>query len=427
MNSNGTKAKDITRMVLPNGIVLLVRENHATQSVSLRGVIKAGAMYDRDDKAGVAAFTADALERGTKHRSYQAINKELDGLGATLGMGASDESAGFYGRSLTEDFDALLTVAGDILLQPTFPRHEVEKVRGEILTELEEAKSDTQWVSDHEFHKAMYPAGHPYHRPTEGTAETVAGIVRADLSTFHKTYYRPDSTIIAVVGDITPQQAADKITRVLGAWHATGPAHPYGIADVRGTTTAQHKTVHVSGKSQADIVLGFPGLSRSSPDFHPANVSNLILGVLGLSGRLGDSVRDKQGLAYYVYSSVRAGMGAGPWLVRAGVNPANIDKAIAGIMDELKRMLQEPVSGGELTEAQDFLTGSLALRLETNDGVASMLISMETFDLGLDYLERYNGIIRGLTAAALLEATRKYIDLDRTVVVVAGPVQGVEV
>jgi zinc protease len=428
MNSSGIiTAKDITRLVLPNGIVLLVRENHATQSVSLRGVIKAGAMYDSDEKAGMADFTADAMERGTKNRSYQAINKELDSLGATLGIGASDESAGFYGRALTEDFDALLAVAGDIVLQPTFPRAEVEKVRGEILTDLEEAKSDTQWVSDYEFHKAMYPAGHPYHRPTEGTAETVAGLTRADLAAFHKMYYRPDTTIIAVVGDITPQQAVDKITRVFGAWHATAPAHPYSIPDVRGTTTALRKTVHLAGKTQADIVLGFPGLSRRSPDFHPANVSNLILGVLGLSGRLGDNVRDKQGLAYYVYSSVRAGNGAGPWLVRAGVNPANIDKAIAGIMVELKHLLQEPVSDGELLEAQDFLTGSLALRLETNDGVASMLLSMETYDLGLDYLERYNGIIRGLTAPALLEATRKYIDLERMVVVVAGPVQGVEV
>jgi zinc protease len=250
----------------------------------------------------------------------------------------------------------------------------------------------------------------------------VAGLTRADLRTFHKTYYRPDSTLIAVVGDITPQQAAEKITRVLGSWHVPGPAHPVAIPDVRGLTTAFKKIVSIPGKTQADIILGFPGLARSSADFHPANVANLILGVLGLSGRLGDSVRDKQGLAYYVYSSVRAGIGAGPWVVRAGVNPANVDKAIAGIMDELTRLRQDPVSADELSEAQDYLTGSLALRLETNDGVASMLLNMETFNLGLDYLERYNGIIRGLTAPLLLETAQKYIDLERLVVVVAGPV-----
>jgi len=415
------KAKDITRRVLPNGIVLLVRENHATPSISLRGLVKAGGMYDGDDKAGLAEFTADALERGTKHRSYQAINLELDRLGATLGIGAGDESAGFYGRCLTEDSDAFLAIMGDILLHPTLPRGEVEKVRGEILTGLEEAKNDTHWVADYEFYRAAYPAGHPYHRPSEGTAETVAAISRADLTAFHRAYYRPDAAAISIAGDITPAEAEAKINKVLGGWRARGPAHPFAIAAVSGAS-ARRKNVFVPGKTQADIVLGFPGVARTSPDFHATNVANMILGVLGLYGRLGDNVREKQGLAYYVYSSVRAGIGAGPWLVKAGVNPANVDKAIEGIEFELKRMSQEPVSASELLEAQDYLTGSLALRLETNDGVAGNLLSMELYNLGLDYLERYDGIIRGLTVDALLAASQKYIDLDHCVVVVAGPV-----
>ncbi len=416
------KAKDITRLVLPNGIVLLVRENHATPSISLRGLVKAGSMYDSDDKAGLAEFTADALDRGTKNRTHQKINLELDRLGATLGIGAGDESAGFYGRCLTEDSDAFLDIMGDILLHPTLPSGEVEKVRGEILTSLEEAKNDTQWVSDYEFHRAAYPAGHAYHRPSEGTAETVAAIARADLAAFHRAYYRPDAAVISVAGDITPAEAEAKINKVLGGWKASGPAHPFAIPSVPGAAS-QRKNCFVPGKTQADIVLGFPGVARTSPDFHPANVANMILGVLGLYGRLGDSVRDKQGLAYYVYSSVRAGVGAGPWLVKAGVNPANVDKAIEGIEFELKRMRQEPVSAAELLEAQDYLTGSLALRLETNDGVASNLLSMELYRLGLDYLERYDGIIRGLTVDALLAACQKYIDLAHCVVVVAGPVQ----
>jgi zinc protease len=422
MNNKGIiSAKDISRLVLPNGIVLLVRENHATPSISLRGLVKAGGMYDSDDKAGLAHFTADALERGTKQRSYQAINLELDRLGATLGMGAGDESAGFYGRCLTEDSDAFLAIVGDILMHPTLPRREVEKVRGEILTSLEEAKNDTQWVADYEFHRAAYPAGHPYHRPSEGTAETVAAIDRADLAAFHHAYYRPDAVVISIAGDITAAEAEAKVGRVLDGWRASGPPHPFAISSTPGAP-AQRKNVFVPGKTQADIVLGFPGVARSSPDFHAANVANMILGLLGLYGRLGDNVRDKQGLAYYVYSQVRAGIGAGPWVVKAGVNPANVGRAIEGIEFELKRMRQQPVSAGELQEAQDYLTGSLALRLETNDGVASNLLSMELYDLGLDYLERYDGIIRGLTVDALLAASQKYIDLDRCVVAVAGPV-----
>jgi zinc protease len=423
MSKNGRiTAGDITRLVLPNGIVLLVRENHNTASVSLRGLIKAGGMYETDDKAGLAQFAADALERGTESRTYQEINKTLDGLGATLGVGAGDESTGFYGRCLTEDVDVLLDVLADIVLHPTFPRTEMEKVRGEILTDLQEAENDTQWVAETEFHSALYPAGHPFHRPPEGTKKTVSGITRADLAKFHKTYYRADATIISVVGDLTAGQTAQKIEKVFGGWHATGTPFPYSIPDVRGTTMPLLKKAPVPGKSQADIAFGFPGLARSSPDYHAANVANMIVGVLGLSGRLGDTVRDKQGLAYYIYSSIRAGVGAGPWLVRAGVNPASIDKAIAGIEVELERLRREPVEAQELADAQDYLTGSLALRLETNDGVAGMLLGMEVYSLGLDYLERYDGIIRALTADALLAAAQKYIDLDRRVVIIAGPV-----
>jgi len=424
MDNNGIiRAEDITRLVLPNGIVVLVRTNHNSPSVSLRGLIKAGSMYDTDDKAGLASFTAGTLERGTERFSYQEINKILDGMGATLGVGAGDESAGFYARCLSEDLDTLLDILSEVLMHPTFPRSEVEKVRGEILTGLREAKNDTQWVADYEFHRTAYPKGHPFHRPVEGSEETVAAISRSDLVRFHTTYYRPDATIIAVVGDITPEQAADKLDRAFASWKASGPAHPYVIEDVRNSVIAQRKNVFVPGKTQADIVMGFPGLARTSEDYHPANVANMILGVLGMYGRLGENVREQQGLAYYVTSQIRAGIGAGPWIVRAGVNPSNIDRAIASIETELRRLRDEPVSADELAEAQDYLTGSLALRLETNDGVAGTLLGMELYALGLDYLERYNAIIRGLTVESLLTVSRRYIDLDHNVIVVAGPVQ----
>lgn len=415
-------APEIARQTLDNGITLLVRQNRSTPSISLRGVIRAGAMFESDDKAGLAEFAAGTLDRGTSRRSHQEINRVLDGLGATFGVGASDESAGFYGRCLTEDVDLLLDVAADVILRPTYPRSEVEKVRSEILTGLREARNDTQWVADYEFYRTVYPPGHPYHRPTEGTEETVALLRRADLVAFHRAHFRPDATIIAIVGDIAPAEAAEKINAVFGGWRARGVAQPFYIADVRGTTAPQRKNVHVPGKTQADIALGFPGLARTNPDYHAANVANMILGVLGMYGRLGDSVREKQGLAYYVYSQVRAGIGAGPWMVRAGVSPANVERTIAGIEAELHRLRQEPVRGDELSEAQDYLTGSLALRLETNDGVAGTLLGMEQYNLGLDYLERYDGIIRSLTVDHLQAAAQTYIDPDRTVVIVAGPV-----
>jgi zinc protease len=415
-------AEQISRQVLPNGIILLVRENHDSPVISLRGLVKAGAIYDTDERAGLADFVADSLERGTRRRSYGDINKVLDNLGATLGIGSSDETSGFYGRCLSEDFDALLDIASDILLNPTFPRAELEKVRGEILTALREAKTDSQWVANDQFHSALYPPGHPFHRPAEGTEQTVSAISRHDLVRFHTQHYRPDCAMIAISGDIGPEEAAAKIGAVFSAWRANGKLREVPVADVRGTTQRLRKETFVPGSTQADIVLGFPGLSRLSPDYQAANVANMILGRLGLSGRLGDSVRDRDGLAYYVSSHLQAGISAGPWVVQAGVNPSNLERALTGIEAELVRLRSEPVSADELLEAQDYLTGSLALRLETNDGVAGTLLGMETYGLGMDYLERYAGIIRGLTRDDLLAAAHEYIDLEHSVVIIAGPV-----
>ncbi|MBI4787365.1 MAG: insulinase family protein, partial [Chloroflexi bacterium] len=152
------------------------------------------------------------------------------------------------------------------------------------------------------------------------------------------------------------------------------------------------------------------------------SIGDLIFGRLGLYGRLGASVRDQQGLAYYVYSGVEAGLGAGPWAVHAGVNPKGLDKAIEGILAEVKRLRSEPVTQDELDEAKDFVTGSLALRLETNDGVAATVGDIELFDLGLDYLERYPKIIRALTPEQILAVTQKYEHVEHYALVVAGPV-----
>jgi zinc protease len=132
--------------------------------------------------------------------------------------------------------------------------------------------------------------------------------------------------------------------------------------------------VPLAGKTQSDVVLGWPGLARRDPDFMKAFLANTVLGVFGMMGRLGDSVRDEQGLAYYVYSSLQAGLGAGPWVAIAGVSPASVDRAIDGILEQVQRLRTEPVPAGELADSQAFLTGSMPLRLETNEGLAGTLL-----------------------------------------------------
>jgi zinc protease len=170
----------------------------------------------------------------------------------------------------------------------------------------------------------------------------------------------------------------------------------------------QRRTVSIPGKTQADIVLGVPGFSRTSPEYYAGMMADLILGRLGLMGRLGAKVRDEEGLAYYVYSQAQAGFTAGPWTVRAGVNPRNLDQAIDGILREIQGLKREPVRDGELNDARDYLIGSLAVRLETDAGIASALLEIELFSLGLDYLLRYPALIRAVTPEEIKTVTARY-------------------
>jgi zinc protease len=183
----------------------------------------------------------------------------------------------------------------------------------------------------------------------------------------------------------------------------------------------RQQLVPMKGKTQSDIVLGWPGLARRDPDFMAARLANTVLGVFGMMGRLGDSVRDEQGLAYYVYSSLQAGLGAGPWVAIAGVNPASVERAIDGILDQVRRLRAELVPPEELADSQSYLTGSMPLRLETNEGLASTLLDMERYDLGLDYLQRYTGLVNAITVQDIQRMAREYLDPGAYALAVAGP------
>lgn len=414
----------ITRVTLANGLTILVKDNPNNASISLRGRIRAGGLYDTDKTAGLAHFATAALIRGTRKRTFQKLNEELDRYGMSFGVGAGMELIGFSAKSLVEDFDRVLALAADVLMHPMFPRVETEKLRHEILADLKEADDDTGHVAYRAFRALCYPSVHPYHRLSDGRAETVKQLTLDALRDFHARYFRPDVATMVIVGDIRAHDAIARIERAFGKWNARGKPAEHQLPDAPKLKQLQRKMIPLAGKTQADLVLGYPGLRRTDPDFYALNIGDMIFGRLGLYGRLGANVRDKQGLAYYVLSGIEANLGAGPWSVRAGVNPKNLDRAIDGIIVEINRLRSEPVSDDELNEARDFLTGSLALRLETNDGVAATLSDIELFDLGLDYLQRYPGIIRGITAEQILAAAHKYAQIENYALAIAGPVDG---
>jgi zinc protease len=306
------------------------------------------------------------------------------------------------------------------MMRPTFPADETEKARGEILTSVRVGRQDTRQMAERTFRSLLYPESHPHRHLPEGDESTLASVARDDLLAFHRMHYRPEAAALAVVGDVRTDDVLSTLAQAFASWSRGGVWAPPSIPAVPAPVTARRGEHRMEGKVQSDIVLGAPGVARNAPDYYEVMLANLILGQLGMMGRLGHRVREQQGMAYYSFSELRAGLLAGPWLVRAGVNPANEQAAVEGILSEIRRFQQDGPSDDEVADARDFLVGSLAVRLETQPGVAQMLADMELYGLGLDYLVRFPQLIRGVGKDAITEAARRFPD-DSYCLAIAGP------
>lgn len=411
---------DITRAELTNGIVVLTRPNFNSPSVTLTGYLQVGGLHDPDDKLGLADFVSEALMRGTAKRDFQGIYQALESAGASLSFNSATHTTGFGAKSLAEDLPLLLALLSEALSQPTFPEEHVERLRAQLLTGLTLRAQDTADMSGMAFDQIVYK-DHPYSRPEDGYPETIQAITQKDLADFHQQHYGPLGMVVAVVGAVAPEDAVEKVTAALGDWTNPKQQQPPQLPSVSPLEELITQRVEIPGKSQSDIVLGVAGPQRNVPEFYDASLGNSVLGQFGMMGRIGETVREKAGLAYYAYSRMSAGIGPGPWVVSAGVNPANVDKAVDLIRDEIIRFVTEPVSDDELNDSKANFIGRLPLALESNSGVAGALISQERYDLGLDYFQRYANLVAAVTPQSAMIAAAKYLHPDRLAVGIAGP------
>ena len=324
---------DILRRTLPNGITVLARENWSAPSIVLEGYLLVG---NRDEPAhltGLTSYTSSMLSRGTRRRSFAEISETIEAVGASIGFGADRETTSFSTKSLTEDVDLVLDVLADELRNPAFPADHVEKLRGLRMTAIAERENDTRQMAGLAFRELMY-GDHPLGRNLLGSRQTNTAIQRADLIAFYETFYRPQGMVIAVVGAIQAEEAVAKVAAAFGDWTGNRPARPEP-QPVPGLAGIRERRVSMPGKSQSDIIIGWPAMPRLDPDFDKARIANTVLGVFGMMGRLGANVRERQGMAYYAYSQVSANKQTGLWLAVAGVNPTNVERAIGAMLQEV--------------------------------------------------------------------------------------------
>ena len=411
--------EDITRLTLPNGISVLARANFNSPSVVIGGYLSCGSLFDTDEKLGLADFTALSLMRGTETRDFQKIFDALESAGANLSLSAGAHTAGFTGRSLSEDLPLLLGLLEDVLRRPVFPVEQIERLRAQLLTGLAQRAQDTAAMASLTFDQIVFD-GHPYARPDEGWPETIRAITRADLADFHRQKYGPRGMVLVVVGAVAPKIAVEQVTKALGDWTNPAQPEPPALPPLKPLKKTVTRKVKIPGKSQADLVIGTTGPYRKDPAYIAASLGNSALGQFGLGGRIGDMVREKSGLAYYAYSSLNAGIGPGSWDVSAGVNPGNVQKARDLICKEIALFAKKGVTSEELTDSQSNFIGRLPLSLESNAGVVNALLNIERYDLGLDYYRRYPDLVRAVTIEDVLAVARKYLHPDKLAIAIAG-------
>jgi zinc protease len=406
-----------TRQEMPNHLVWLFSRQAELPLVTLELLIKAGTLQEPPGKAGLANLTASLLVNGTKTRTSAKIAEELDFMGARLAAGGGDDFATVSLTVLKKDLGPALELLKDILMNPVFPAAEVQRKAKQFQAALASEEDEPMVVAGRAFNKDLYGA-FPYGHPVLGTPQGLSAITRNDLVEFHRKYYRPNNAVLSLVGDLTPEEAEQWVTKTFGAW-SQAPIPAAKLPPIPPLT--QRKVVVIDKDiSQANIILGNLGIARSNPDFYAIQVMNYILGGGGFASRLMDDIRVNRGLAYSVSSSFSPGLAPGPFIVSLETKNATAGEAITQVVEQLRRIRTQPVTAEELKDAKSYLIGSFPRKMDSMSKRAWLLGYVEVYGLGLDYPWRYPGLIEHLTPADIPKVADKYLHPENYLLVVVG-------
>ncbi len=407
------------REVLPNGIVLLVAERPAVPIVAVRVLTRAGAVFDPDDRAGLAHLTGALLTRGTAKRTGPEVDSAIEFVGGSLEAVAGRDSLTVSLSVQKKDLALGLDLVSEVVLSPTFPLEEVTRKVSEIQAAIRRSDEDPGTVASRALSRLVYP-GHPYGVPVEGTRESVARLTRDDVVKFYAQHVRPDTTVVAVVGAVTVDEARREITARLGAWARPAGA-PQSMTPVTAPASPREETVKRE-LTQSTIMFGRLAIRQTDPDYFPLSVASYVLGG-GSASRLYARVRDDAGLAYAVYSWLSAARYGAAFAVTAQTRTAEAPKVVVMVREELARMTRGAVAERELALAKQYLVGSFPFRLDTSGKVADFLVAVEDQGLGLDYADRYKERIARVTARDVQRVAAKYFPPAAFNLVIVGEIK----
>jgi zinc protease len=402
---------------LSNGLTVILSERKNLPIVSMALVVKTGSDANPPSRPGLANFTVAMLDQGTATRNALQLADAAAQIGTTIGTTSSMDSSRVSIRALEKNAPAALDLLSDVVLHPSFPAEEIERQRARRLTQIVERRSDPSAAATTVMAAALYGASHPYGNTELGTEASVKSATRDDMSAFWKQNFVPNNAALVVAGAINAAELKRLAEHALGGWSKGTPAAP--ALGQPQTTSAKLVLVDLPGTPQTELRVAAIGVPRSTPDYAPLEVMDMILGGL-FSSRINLNLRQDHGYTYGAYALFQYRKGAGPFFVTTGVRTNVTGPAVAEIIKELSRMQSTPISQAELDLGRDALVRSLPGAFETTQSTVGTISGTYVYDLGLDYYTKYPAQIGAVTIASVQDVAKRYLTPGRFVVIAAG-------
>lgn len=409
---------DIQKATLKNGLRVWLVEDHELPLVAFNLVLQNGTDTDPVTQPGLASMTADVLDEGTKSRSALQIAEELDFIGANLGVNAFTDGSSVTLNCLTKHLDKALAVYADILVNPTFPEKEFERLKQQRLTGLLQQKDRPTTIASLAFNKVLYGDNHPYGMNSTGSERSLKEMKREDLVKFYETYYRPNNATLIVVGDVKLKDIKGKLETLLASWK---PADLPKLSLPPAPTIASRKLFLIDkpGAPQSEVRIGYPAVARTTPDFFAIQLMNRVLGGQ-FASRLNMNLREKHGFTYGARSGFTFNKQPGPFVASAGVTTAKTDSAMREFFYEIDRTFADGITAEELEFVKKGMTGNFALTFETPQQIAAAMQNLVLYSLPDSYYETYLQNIAKVTLEDVKRVAGQYLDSSKMAVVIVG-------
>ncbi len=401
---------------LPNGMQMIVVMHHEQPEVTMRLLVRAGAAYDPAGKRGTASLAGSLLNQGTNTRTSQEIADTIDSIGGALDTGAGSDVTSATVLVMKDSFDIGMDLLSDVVRRPVFAPEEIERQRKQTIANLGVSLEDPGFVAGAVLNRLIY-GFHPYGFPDSGMPDTISKITRDDLREFHRRYFTPNNSILAIVGDVTADEAMTAATRVFGDWQRQAVQPPPLSEPPK--PTRRIVIIDKPDSVQTAVRIGQLGVPRKTPDYMNLDQAIRILGGEG-SNRLFRVLRSERSLTYSASADMNTMLLAGDIVAETDTRSEATAEAVRVIVDEFTRLQRERIGDAELAGAQAYMTGSFPLTIETPGAIARQVVNAVFYDLSLDELRTYRQRANAVTPDDVLRVARMYIQPDRLSMVMVG-------